>query len=508
MRYWLLTLVLLISACTTTVVQPPAPTLAPSAAPGPSVAPTPPSTDKPIDLAPYRAAMRSDFVKDLDQFATATQYQIDLTIAPDLTTYTATQRVRYVNNETTPLAVVYFRLFPNTSSYDGELTVNTLKVNGVDVKPIEELGKSALRIPIEPPLPIGTALDFELDYVTRVPTSSVAAGYNQFGLFSGVLALPNFYPQIPVFDDEGWNVELAPGMGDAVYSDSALYQVNILAPQDQVIAASGSCESQAAPDGQQRQRCVSGPMRDFMIAMSADFQVSSETVDGIKINSFYLPKNAVAGKRGLTVTVKSVMSYNQRIGPYPFTELDLVETPTTAGGIEYPGLIVVAKELYEESPSFQESATAHEAAHQWWYSLVGNDQVDEPWLDEALTQFTTALYYLDAHGQSGYDGYVKLGLQQRYDRVKGTDEDRRGDLPVAAYSGREYGAIVYGKAALFFDAVRQQVGDDKSNAWLQIYFNTHRYGIAAEADMLKAIETQLDAKTVEELMQQWIRSPE
>ena len=508
MRYWLLAFALLVSACTPTVVQPPAPTaVAPTmVAPTPSVAPTP--TDKPIDLAPYAAALRSDFVKDLDQFATATQYQIDLTIAPDLASYTGTQRVRYTNTEVAPLDAVYFRLFANTATYGGKLTLNSLKVNGADVKPIEELGKSALRIPIEPPLPIGAVVDFELAYVTRVPTLSVAAGYNQFGLFNGILALPNFYPQIPVYDEEGWNVELAPGMGDAVYSDSALYQVNILAPNDQLVATSGTCESQAAPDGQQLLRCVGGPMRDFMIAMSADFEVSSQTVDGIQINSYYLPKDAGAGRRGLTTTVNSVKSYNQRIGPYPFTELDLVETPTTAGGIEYPGLIVVAKDLYEENATFQESATAHEAAHQWWYSLVGNDQVDEPWLDEALTQFTTALYYEDVYGQSGYDSYVKQGLQQRYERVKGTDDDKRSDLPVAAYSGLQYGAIVYGKAALFFEAVRQQIGDDKSNAWLQTYFNTYRYGIAHEADLLKAIETQLDAQTVEELMQQWIRSPE
>ena len=134
--------------------------------------------------------------------------------------------------------------------------------------------------------------------------------------------------------------------------------------------------------------------------------------------------------------------------------------------------------------------------------------MDEPWLDEALTQFTTGLYYQDVYGELGYEGYVKAGLQARYDRVKGTEEDRRGDLPVAAYSGREYGAIVYGKAALFFDAVRQQVGDDKSNAWMQTYFNTHRYGIAHEAICSRPIETQFDAKTIDQLMQQWIRSPE
>jgi aminopeptidase N len=239
-----------------------------------------------------------------------------------------------------------------------------------------------------------------------VPTSSVASGYNQFGLFSGVLALPNFYPQIPTYDDEGWNVELAPGMGDAVYSDSALYQVNIRAPKDQVIAASGTCESQAAPDGQQYQRCVSGPMRDFMIAMSSDYQVKSGTVDGVKINSYFRQEFAEEGARGLQVVSDALKSYSRRIGAYPFAELDLIATPTSAGGIEYPGAIVVAEGLYQKNPEFYDAATAHEAAHQWWYSLVGNDQVDEPWLDEALTQFTTALYFRDVYGQQGMRGYV------------------------------------------------------------------------------------------------------
>jgi hypothetical protein len=499
MRRWWLTIAWLISACAPIVTQPIAPTAAP-------VGPAP--TRSPIDLSPHTAALRPEFVGDLDRFAMATQYQINLVIAPDLAAYTATQQVRYTNTETTPLDAIYFRLFPNTSSYGGKMTVTALKVHGVEVQPTGELGRSALRIPLEPPLPIGAAVDFELAYVTTVPTKSVAAGYNQFGYFDGVLTLPNFYPQIPVYDDEGWNVELAPGLGDAVFSDSALYQVNILAPKDQVVVTSGTCEPQAAPQGQQHQRCVSGPMRDFMIALSADFQSASQTVDGITVNSYYLKQDAEAGRRGLTVTVQAVKSYEKRIGLYPFNELDLIETPTTAGGIEYPGLIVVGQNLYEDNATFQESATAHEAAHQWWYSLVGNDQVDEPWLDEALTQFTTALYYQDAYGQAGYDGYVEQGLQQRYDRVKGTDEDKRSDLPVAAYSEHEYGAIVYGKAALFFEAVRQKIGDAKSDRWMQTYFNAHRYGVAYEADLLQAIETQLDAQTVEELMQKWIRTPE
>lgn len=511
MRKLILAVAVWLTACLPTVTQPvvPTPTLAPNPTSTSTKVDLTPTVDPSlkVDLSPYRAAMRSEFASDVDQFATATRYQIDLTLAPDLASYTARQTVHYTNNEAEPLSAIYFRLFPNTSSYGGKVTVSDFKLNGQSVTPIAELGNSALRIPIEPPLPIGAAVNFEMAYQTKVPTSSVTSGYNQFGLFSGVLALPNFYPQIPVYDSEGWNVEVAPGMGDAVFSDAALYQVDIHAPKNQLLVTSGTCESRDAPEGQQTQHCVSGPMRDFMIAASADFQVASETVDDVQINSYFLKKDAAAGRTGLQVTTEAFKSYSKRIGPYPFNQLDLVETPTTAGGIEYPGLIVVAQDLYEEDHAFQEGATAHEAAHQWWYSLVGNDQIDDPWLDEAFTQFTTGLYYLDRYGQDGLSGYVDQSLMGRYQRVKGTEDDKRSDLPVAAYSGLQYGAIVYGKAALFFNSVYEKIGDAKFNQFMQTYFNAHRYGIAHEADLLKAIETQLDAKTVDELMKEWITSP-
>ena len=184
----------------------------------------------------------------------------------------------------------------------------------------------------------------------------------------------------------------------------------------------------------------------------------------------------------------ALKSYNQRIGAYPFSELDLVATPTTAGGIEYPGAGGRSpKGCTRRILSFYEVATAHEVAHQWWYSLVGNDQIDEPWLDEALTQFTTALYYRDVYGPQGLRGYVD-NLESRYDRVKGTADDKRSDLPVADYSPREYSAIVYGKAALFFKAIYDAIGDAKFNQLLQDYFKQHRYGVAYPQDFLKVAE--------------------
>ena len=219
--------------------------LAACASPAPAVQ-TPALTREADDLAPYRAAMRPEFAADVERFAQATRYRIDLSISPDLKTIQGRQQVHYTNTEGAPLDTVYFRLFANTASYGGKQAIESVRVNGVEVKPAMELQSSAMRINLDPPLQPGRAIDVEMAYRVVVPNASVSAGYDQFGYHDGILTLPNVYAIIPVYDDEGWNVELAPGYGDAVYSDTSLYQVSITAPAEQTVAASGACDVSSA----------------------------------------------------------------------------------------------------------------------------------------------------------------------------------------------------------------------------------------------------------------------
>ncbi len=149
-RLCLLTLAFICVACTTAPIQAigPAPTLAPIPTSIPTFAPTaaatPPALPPTIDLSPYRAAMKPAVAAEVDRFATAPQYQIDLTIAPDLKSYSATQVVTYTNLETVTLNEVYFSLFANLDSYGGHLQMQTLQMNGQNVQPILEENNSAL----------------------------------------------------------------------------------------------------------------------------------------------------------------------------------------------------------------------------------------------------------------------------------------------------------------------------------------------------------------------------
>jgi len=151
-------------------------------------------------------------------------------------------------------------------------------------------------------------------------------------------------------------------------------------------------------------------------------------------------------------------------------------------GIEYPGTVGITLREYDPDYDFNgvpsevylESTVAHEVGHQWFYNAVGNDQVDEPWLDEAITQYVTWLYYVDAYGPKGAEGY-RSSWTDRWERVDRAEIPI--GLPAGAYEGREYGAIVYGRGPLFVTALAQEMGQETFDAFLRDYYQTHKWGI-------------------------------
>jgi len=162
--------------------------------------------------------------------------------------------------------------------------------------------------------------------------------------------------------------------------------------------------------------------------------------------------------------------------------------------------VVVALSIYDPGLSFFEGATTHEVAHQWFYSTVGNNQVDEPWLDESLTQYATMLYYGDAYGPNGYEGF-RDSLVGRWRRVEG--EEIPVGMPVEAYDETEYSAIVYGRGPLFFEALEKEMGKDEFAAFLKDYYQTFKYDIATTQGM-KVLAEQHCGCDLTPLFEKWI----
>lgn len=458
------------------------------------------------DLTLFRDGLIKEEQESLLDLPGASLYHIELEIADDLLSVNGREEVLYTNREAISLSEVGFRLFPNLA--DGSIAVLNPAVNGRAVEPSFELQNSAMGLPLDPPLEPGVSAVLQMDFSVEVPSDG-GGNYGTFAFVDDVLALANFYPMIAVYDDEGWNLEIAPEIGDVVYADASFYLVRVTAPAELTLVTSGVEIDHQEAGGKQTVTFTAGPGRDFYLAASGDYARLSQSVGDTVVNHYAPAAFEGVSREALDHAVEALRIFNQRFGPYPYTELDLVMTGTSALGVEYPGITAITVNLYDPNRdvipasnrgAFLEATVAHEVAHQWFYNLVGNDQVDEPWIDEALAQYATLLYFGDRYGPSGASGFRRSldGRWQRVDRA----EIPIG-LPVASYTPQEYGAIVYGRGPLFFEALAETMGVERFDAFLQDYTRTLKWGIATTESLKNLAEARCECD-LGALFRKWV----
>jgi aminopeptidase N len=201
-------------------------------------------------------------------------------------------------------------------------------------------------------------------------------------------------------------------------------------------------------------------------------------------------------------------SFNSRFGTYPFTEFEIGPTPNLALGVEYPGVVVLNSRIYDPAESFGstpsgfylEGTTVHEVGHQWYYSVIGNDQPNEPWVDESLTQYATYLYFVDQYGESGAEGF-RQSFVSRWDVLDQADIPI--GLPAGDYQGSEYSAIVYGRGPLFFETLSDTMGEAIFNEFIRDYFQTYKWGISTGSG-LKALAEEHCGCDLSPLFDAWV----
>lgn len=442
----------------------------------------------------YRQGLISTERDTVDLFPTATRYELALSMTEPFAQIEGQERITYWNNEDIALADIYLRMFPNNAG--DNMVVSSLQVNGEENAFIIEYNNTALRVDLPVVLQPGENVILDLDYTVAIP-ADFGGNYGLFSYIDGVLALDQVYAIIPVFDDEGWNVEIPALNGDMIYSDPAFFTVNLVTPADLVIATSGVKVDEQVKDGVMTQTIVAGPVRDFYLAASARYAQVSGQVGETLITSYYPVEYAEGGQFVLEVGVNALKTYNERFGPYPYTELDLVSTPMQAGGMEYSGIVAMGIQYYDPQAiyagmpalTFLETATAHEVAHQWFFNMIMSDQIDEPWIDEGMAQYLTALYYEDTYGASAARS-IRDSWYSRWNRVK--SRAMAIGLPVRDYSETDYSAIIYGRAPLFIQALREKMGDEMFFKFLHALFADYEWGILTTQEYRALAEQTCD----------------
>jgi len=421
-------------------------------------------------------------------------YHLKLELSDDRTVVTGEQEVLFTNTTNRVLNDLVFRLYPNTLG--SQLDVGRVEVNGVLSLKRLELSDSVLRIFLGRPLAPREQLVVKLSFVTTVGQSIL--GYGRLGRYDEVLSFAHGYPVLAAQQEGDWLTNYPSEEGDPVVTNAAYHLVEVKASAEQTVVASGTMIDMIQDADMQTLTFATGPSREFFLASFIGYQQVSLVAGETVIHAYYPFRYASSAEASLQYAADALSLFSELVA-YPYRELDIVAAPMRASGIEFPGVFTLSNNLIANPRGHLESVIVHEAAHQWSYNLVGSDQVLEPWLDEALSQYLTLLYQRAFKADVVVEDYLGFWEAVWQDAP---DEDQLIGLPVSDYSSASYGPIVYGRGLFFFKALEDLLGEELLKNALSRYYQDYAWQFASAKTFRGLLEEECACEL--SLFEDWV----
>lgn len=346
--------------------------------------------------------------------------------------------------------------------------------------------ENILYIIFKTPLYPDEKTDVEINFNVKLPNVN-----HRFGYGNNTINVANFYPIVCVFSEGDFDKSLYHYNGDPFFSDMSNYNVKLTAPENLTVANTGYVVSSSKENGKQILNLEAKTVRDFAIVLSKDFNVLSKKVGSTDVKYYYFSDQDP--NASLETAVKSLKFFNETIGEYPYSTLSVVEANFVHGGMEFPNLVYISNDV-TNSTSYQQ-VIIHEIAHQWWYNMVGSSAFSYGWLDEGLTEYSTALFF-DAHPEYNVsknliidNAYLSFSLfVEIYGRVY-DEVDTTMNRPLNQYeTEQEYTYIAYVKGMLLFDSLREILGEKTFNKCLQNYFEEYKFKNVTPDNLIASFE--------------------
>lgn len=480
-------------------------------------------------------------------------YELSVDLAADLRSFTLEETAWITNRAGRPLGELVFRVFANAVVPDGEAPrVELLSGECLDGVRCTVTASSPSAIVVRPaqPLTVGGRLRVRMQLRGRLQEiapernammaqglESLATlgghGHGDYGLLAhsdGVASMSYFFPVLARMRGGRWEERDASTMGDLGNDELAHVKARIRAPDGARIVTSGMVASGVVSgpgSGRAEHVAVAGFVRDFAMVVSPRLLTRERRVGDVVVRSSFVDGDAQAGARVLDVAAAALRIFTARFGPYPYTELDVVEAPLVggAGGVEYSGLVTVAMMFYRPAQAAGplaalgggmdldahrraalELVTAHEVAHQWWHGLVGSDSRRHPYQDECLAQWSALFYLEERHGEERARQEADRQVAASYHMMRMMGRaDGAVDRPVAAFGDSlSYAGLVYGKGPFVYRALRAQLGDRAFFSALSGYVREHRFRTAPPRALFDRMARGRHRDAVRAIERRWL----
>jgi len=436
------------------------------------------------------------------------RYDLDVTFEPDSRTLSGSMSVEWANGTGQSQGALYVRLYPNADHYvDGQTEVSAVTVDGQPVASTLWPDATVLEVETNGAVAPGDDVVVRLEFVTTIPTTSDAS----FGILGGDRDtgwwLADWYPILAGWEDgTGWYLDPPTRFGDPTFAESATYDLAFTAPDEYLVVGSGVTTGTTAnePAGMDTTGFATAPARDVTLSLLPETDtVPLESVvgniAGIAVRVTLPDDHSIPGLADAILAIASdtLPLYETWLGQYPEGELDIASVPLAgASGVSWSGLVWLDIGPIVEDGEFSVAereqlrfVLTHELSHQWIAGIVGSNNNDHGFMSEGLANALSVLAIRDVSGVEAAERSLREQVASGYRRMLESDGDGIADAPltddtdIAARSN-----LVYGKAALGFEAIRQAIGNEAFFAGLAVYAHDYRFAVSTPDDLRRAFQ--------------------
>ena len=437
------------------------------------------------------------------------RYEINVEYSPENRTIAGSLKLTFCNQTDNALSLLKFQLYPNayrqgalykpvSSTYQnaayyqgesyGEMVISS--VNGCKNWEIEGEDENILCVYLERALYPGETLVLDVGFITKLATVA-----HRTGIAEKTVSFGNFFPILCGIKNGGFVENLYYAMGNPFYSECADYKISLTLPKEYVVVSSGSFLEESVLESKKAYTMSAANTRDFAMVISKDYEVARVEEDGTVLSYYYFEDETPL--KTLEIIEESFCFYEEKFGDYPYESYSVAEAGLCLDGVDYPRLSILSNRLDGEGRT---RAIVYETARQWWYAVVGSDQIENAWQSEGLAAYSSLLFF-EEYEKYGItrEGLLKEGLKEYrsyydvYGSVLGRTDTRMTRHLSEFVNEYEYSCIARDKALIMFETLRKSVGDGKFSTSLKRYYADNRFRVALTGDLVGSFErTGLD----------------
>ncbi len=445
----------------------------------------------------------------LSYFQQYAYYSIKVSFDDSMNILTGEEYIVYKNNSPNPLDTIYLntyfnsmrkgsryaedmrrrgRKFSPSKKNEGWIRITEFYMEGEPAKTIIDTGDVSLVVLPEPILP-GWVVKINLKFREKIPFL-----FSRMGHIDKHYEMAYWFPQISVYDSAGWHTDGYRGNGE-FYNEFGDFDVVIDMPSGYVVMGTGRVvgdenylnflekrmngENMDSLPERWKVAFRAERVHNFVWVADKDYIIKKADAGSTDIYVLVLPGDEKQWEGMEEKTSRMVETYNRWYGRYDYPSLVVADGYVKAGGMEYPNIVIINRNIGKLpfiSRLLLEDVIAHEVSHQWFFGMLGNNEMDQAWLDEAFASFTEDRYmntYYPSDSLSGLQSYLMKYYKTGSEIMLYSLENQPYHEPIIGkkpYRMKNYYLLSYNRGKKVLEYIMSILGEDRFNMMMQDYF--------------------------------------